>query len=101
AYLGETGIGMKRSRVSEVLQAEGLKWRQEETWFGAGWTRSSTVKGGNRTPLHRPARGQRSRLPRRDGAELRPQLPRPAPGQAGPSQSAAGRAGDRLRPPRQ
>jgi transposase len=35
AYWGEKGIGMKRSRVSEVLQAEGLKWRQEETWFGA------------------------------------------------------------------
>jgi transposase len=35
AYLGEKGIGMKRSRVSEVLLAEGLKWRQEETWFGA------------------------------------------------------------------
>src|SRR3954451_2656716 len=35
AYLGEKGIGMKRSRVGEVLQAEGLKWRQEETWFGA------------------------------------------------------------------
>jgi hypothetical protein len=24
-----------RSRVGEVLLAEGLKWRQEETWFGA------------------------------------------------------------------
>jgi transposase len=35
AYLSEKGIAMKRSRVSEVLQAEGLKWRQEETWFGA------------------------------------------------------------------
>ena len=35
AYLGEKGIGMKRSRVSEVLLAEGRKWRQEETWFGA------------------------------------------------------------------
>src|SRR3954466_12172145 len=35
AYLGEKGIGMKRSRVSEVLLAEGLKWRREETWFGA------------------------------------------------------------------
>ena len=32
AYLGERGSGMKRSRVSEVLLAEGLKWRQEETW---------------------------------------------------------------------
>src|ERR671932_268885 len=35
AHLGEQGIGMRRSRVSEVLLAEGLKWRQEETWFGA------------------------------------------------------------------
>src|SRR3954454_882672 len=35
AYLGERGVGMKRSRVSEVLLGEGLKWRQEETWFGA------------------------------------------------------------------
>jgi transposase len=35
AYLGEQGIGMRRSRISEVLLAEGLKWRQEETWFGA------------------------------------------------------------------
>jgi transposase len=35
AYLGEHGVGMRRSRVSEVLLAEGLKWRQEETWFGA------------------------------------------------------------------
>jgi transposase len=34
AYLGEKSIGMKRSRASEVLLAEGLKWRQEETWFG-------------------------------------------------------------------
>ena len=35
AYLGQRGIGMRRSRVSEVLLAEGLKWRQEEAWFGA------------------------------------------------------------------
>lgn len=34
AHLSEKGIGMKRSRVSEVLLAEGLKWRQEEAWFG-------------------------------------------------------------------
>src|SRR3954468_17056767 len=34
AYLGAKGIGMKRSRVDEVLLAEGLKWRQEEPWFG-------------------------------------------------------------------
>jgi transposase len=35
AYLSEKGIGMKRSRISEIRLAEGLKWRQEETWFGA------------------------------------------------------------------
>ena len=35
AHLGERGIGMRRSRVGEVLLAEGLKWRQEETWSGA------------------------------------------------------------------
>src|SRR3954451_19905494 len=35
AHLSEKGIGMKRSRISEILLAEGLTWRQEETWFGA------------------------------------------------------------------
>jgi len=34
-YLSEKGVGMKRSRISEILLAEGLKWRQEEIWFGA------------------------------------------------------------------
>jgi transposase len=36
AYLNETaGIPIKRSRIQEVLVAEGPRWRQEETWFGA------------------------------------------------------------------
>lgn len=35
AYLGEQkGISMKRSRVDEILLAEGVRWRQQETWFG-------------------------------------------------------------------
>jgi transposase len=35
AYLAEhRGITMKRSRISELLIAEGLRWRKEETWFG-------------------------------------------------------------------
>lgn len=34
AYLSEQGIGMRRSRISEILLDEGLKWRQEETWVG-------------------------------------------------------------------
>src|ERR671917_720626 len=32
-YLGEQGIGMRRSRISEVLLAEGLKWRQEGSTY--------------------------------------------------------------------
>ena len=35
AYLAERkGIAMKRSRIGEVLQTEGLRWRTQETWFG-------------------------------------------------------------------
>lgn len=35
AYLTEEhGITMKRSRIAEVLQAEGLRWRTQETWLG-------------------------------------------------------------------
>ncbi len=29
------GVPIKRSRIQEVLVAEGLRWRQQETWFGA------------------------------------------------------------------
>jgi len=58
AYLGERRIGMRRSRVSEVLLAEGLKWRQEETWFGARVDPDFARKRGpsNRsTPRHQRA----------------------------------------------
>jgi alkanesulfonate monooxygenase SsuD/methylene tetrahydromethanopterin reductase-like flavin-dependent oxidoreductase (luciferase family) len=35
AYLHETkGIAMQRSRIGEILRREGLRWRQQETWFG-------------------------------------------------------------------
>jgi len=35
AYLNETqGIAIKRSRIGEILQREGLRWRSQETWFG-------------------------------------------------------------------
>jgi transposase len=35
AYLNEErGIAMKRSRIGEILQREGLRWRTQETWFG-------------------------------------------------------------------
>jgi len=35
AFLNEErSIAIKRSRIGEILQAEGLRWRTEETWFG-------------------------------------------------------------------
>src|SRR3954453_20973191 len=35
AYLNEQrAIPIKRSRIDEILQAEGLQWRHQETWFG-------------------------------------------------------------------
>jgi len=34
SYLSEQGIAMRRSRISEIFIREGLRWRQDETWFG-------------------------------------------------------------------
>jgi transposase len=35
AYLNEElAIPIKRSRIGELLVAEGLRWREQETWFG-------------------------------------------------------------------
>src|SRR3954462_3858895 len=35
AYLNEQkAIPIKRSRIDEILRAEGLRWRHQETWFG-------------------------------------------------------------------
>lgn len=35
AYLNEVcGIAIKRSRIDELLRAEGLRWRKQESWFG-------------------------------------------------------------------
>lgn len=35
-YLNEErGLAIKRSCIHELLQAEGLRWRAQETWFGA------------------------------------------------------------------
>jgi transposase len=34
-YLNQQkGIGIKRSRIDDLLIAEGLRWRTQETWFG-------------------------------------------------------------------
>ena len=35
AYLNEeVGIGIKRSRIDDLLRSEGLRWRKQESWFG-------------------------------------------------------------------
>ena len=58
AYLSEHGIAMRRSRISEIFIREGLKWRQEETWFGARVDPDFARKRGrssNSTRRRRPA----------------------------------------------
>ena len=65
AYLSEhKGIAIKRSRIDEILLAEGLRWRKHETWFGERVDPAFAEKGADREPLHCPACRQRSRLPR-------------------------------------
>jgi transposase len=57
-HLGEQGIAMRRSRISEIFIQAGLKWRHEETWFGArvdpDFARKRGQSSGS-TPQHRPA----------------------------------------------
>ena len=58
AYLSEQGVAMRRSRISEIFIQEGLKWRREETWFGARVDPDFARKRGrssSSTPQHRPA----------------------------------------------
>src|SRR6476659_4826323 len=59
AYLSEQGgVAMRRSRISEIFIQEGLKWRHEETWFGARVDPEFARKRGrssNFTPKHRRA----------------------------------------------
>src|SRR4051795_10836774 len=67
AHLAGQGIAMRRSRISEIFIQEGLKWRHEETWFGARVDPDFARKRGGRAALHRGTGIQHSRLPGRDG----------------------------------
>src|SRR6266508_3818243 len=60
AYLNEApGIPIKRSRISEILIAEGLRWRTQEGWFGE---RPDPAFGTNRLdPEFGQKRGRSSR----------------------------------------
>jgi len=57
AYLNETaGVPIKRSRINAVLLAGGLRWRQDETWFGARVDPDFAAKRGSSTPFTPPRR---------------------------------------------
>ena len=56
AYLGERGIAMRRSRISEIFLREGLKWRHEETWFGERVDPDFARKRGRSSSSTRPRR---------------------------------------------
>jgi hypothetical protein len=50
-------ISIKRSRIDDVLQAEGLLWRHQETWFGERVDPAFAAKRGSSTrstPTRRP-----------------------------------------------
>jgi transposase len=57
AYLQEAkGIAMKRTRIDELLLAEGLRWRSQETWFGERVDPAFAEKRGPSSPSTRPHR---------------------------------------------
>src|SRR3954447_8474842 len=60
AYLNEhKGIPIKRTRIDEILTAEGLRWRHQETWFGERVDPEFAEERGSSTgstPGRRPAR---------------------------------------------
>jgi transposase len=55
AYLNEErGIGIRRSRIDEILLAEGLRWRTQETWFGERVDPHFAEKRGRSSSFTRP-----------------------------------------------
>lgn len=58
AYLNDVkGIAIKRSRIDDILIAEGLRWRKQETWFSERVDPDFAVKRGPSqpsTPSHQP-----------------------------------------------
>src|SRR5918994_3661225 len=55
AYLNEErDLPIKRSRINEILVAEGLRWRTDETWFGERVDPKFAEKRGPSSPSTRP-----------------------------------------------
>lgn len=58
AYLNEDkGLPIKRSRIDELLIAEGLNWRSQETWFGE---RASIEPGADQPATPTPRKKERA-----------------------------------------
>lgn len=53
----ERGIAIKRSRINEILQAQGLRWRKDEHWFGERVDPDLAKKRGS-LPRSTPSRPQ-------------------------------------------
>ncbi len=57
SYLHEhKGIAIKRSRIDQILLQEGLRWRQQETWFGERVDPAFAEKRGRLKRCTRPRR---------------------------------------------
>jgi transposase len=51
AYVRERlGLQMKKTRIFEILQEEGLRWRKQETWFGERLDPEFAQKRGSSKP---------------------------------------------------
>lgn len=51
------GLHMKKTRIFEILQEEGLRWRKQETWFGERLDPEFVQKRGpskRSAPIHQP-----------------------------------------------
>jgi len=50
----QLGLTMKKTRIFELLQAEGLRWRKQETWFGERLDPEFAQKRGRSKPSGPP-----------------------------------------------
>lgn len=76
-------IAIKRSRIDEILLAEGLRGRADAPWFSQHVAPDFAAKREHRTPLHRRATRQYRDLPGPNGTGRSEKLPRTAPRHSG------------------
>ena len=92
AYLNEQkGIPIKRSRIDEILVAEGLRWRHQETWFGERVDPDFAEKRGPSSGSTPPRRRARSSSASTRWGRSRPRAsPARSPSAPSPEASADG-----------